>query len=506
MEPNTPSLFFARGLTGQEAMEKLKGQTGNMSPIQDGWTTETHTDGRTYHVPTFALVSNGSVPVSKSTLVALAPFNSGVKELLDKNVADTVQLPATMLIGFEKSAQAAHGAYAFIHQIQNGLGVEQGKQLSQSEFNDRFRNNPALQRQVNDLAATLGNVGTQSTAHALVQLQASGKANEIFGLIGASPDRIQTFVDDAKNREIAAQEAAKKGADAEAKAFTKDSAIQASQDNSNPARQQAAKNWLAANKQYDVSVAGDKTAAEAKAKAAATSGTGKNDDGSWNVSSIPVKLVEGTMDPTQMSKRSQDYNQKIEQADKYSQEKYGKPFDIAKAQSDYKFANNPQTQNTLKYLNSLTGSDNKSGNLAALVDQSNKITRTDFPALNDVAAWARLKSGDPQMASYYAAVTEVADQVAKILQGGGSGTSDAKLKQASELFDKGFSKDQIVGVSQTLRTLLANRKNELVGDNRYLQRQYGVSVPVAQPSGRPVIQNGKVIGYTSDGKTMTPVQ
>ena len=78
------------------------------------------------------------------------------------------------------------------------------------------------------------------------------------------------------------------------------------------------------------------------------------------------------------------------------------------------------------------------------------------------------------MAAYYTAVTEVADQVAKILQGGGAGggTSDAKLKQASELFDKGFSKDSINAVSTTLRDLLANRKKEMIGTNRYLVKQF----------------------------------
>ena len=236
-----------------------------------------------------------------------------------------------------------------------------------------------------------------------------------------------------------------------------------------------AKRWLSANAQAKAATA----SAEARAKASVAATSARNEDGSWNQSSIPVALVEATMDPSQLSKRSGDYNQKLQDANAYSLQKYGKPFDIAQAQSDYKFANTPATQNTLRYLNSLTGSDNKGGNLGALVDLSSKISRTDFPSLNDAAAWAKLQTGNAQMASYYTAVTEVADQVAKILQGGGSGsgTSDAKLKQAAELFDKGFSKDQIAGVATTLRTLLANRKTELIGDNRYLKKQFGGSTP-----------------------------
>lgn len=219
--------------------------------------------------------------------------------------------------------------------------------------------------------------------------------------------------------------------------------------------------------------------------APASGGSAQPSGAKWDPSSIPVKLVEGSMDPSQLSKRGSTYSFYLEQADRYSREKYGQPFDIAQASSDYSFAKNTQTQSTIKYLNSLTGADGKSGNLGALIDMSNKISRTDFPAINDAAAWARLETGDPAMASYHTAITEVADQVGKILQGGGSGagTSDAKLKQAQEMFRVGFSKDQITGVGTTLRTLLGNRKSELIGDNRYLQRQYGGVRPSQRPSG-----------------------
>lgn len=180
-------------------------------------------------------------------------------------------------------------------------------------------------------------------------------------------------------------------------------------------------------------------------------------------------LVEGDMNPSQLNRRSKDYNSTIAEARAYSMAKYGKPFDIAKADADYKYATNKSTQDTLKYLNSLTGADNKGGNLADLVQQSNAITRTQFPGLNDTAAWARLEAGDPAMAAYHTTVTEVADQVAKILQGSG-GTSDAKMKQANELFRTGYNKQQVQAVASDLRGLLANRKTEMIGDNRYLKK------------------------------------
>jgi hypothetical protein len=147
----------------------------------------------------------------------------------------------------------------------------------------------------------------------------------------------------------------------------------------------------------------------------------------------------------------------------------------AQATEDYKFASNVGVQLTLKGLENLVGPDGKSGNLQEVVKSSNDIKRTDFPAVNDVEAWARINKGDPKMAGYYAQVLEVSDQIAKVLQGGGTGsaTSDAKLKQAQNLLNSGFSKDQIKGIADGLSPLLANRKGSMIGNNRYLKNQYG---------------------------------
>lgn len=485
-----------RGLTHAEVMQKFPQMSqNNFIPIghrdmlnDDGSPMVDPKTGVPYREPLFAVVP----PNAQVTVTPELKEMFGIQDPKINEIPVGTVISLSHFLNWNNSHIAQVGATDALKDSANQIAAVTGKPAA--DVSKAIQADPLLRRNAAAIGKYLGHGNNISDA-----IEAMQKDKDIDPGVVARVSRVLGLGEtDAKGKSVA-QRLAEKRADelAAEKAKQKAAEKKAELEVTNSPEAIAG----AAN------LAGAKASAEAKAKAAATSSTGKNDDGSWNPSSLPVKLVEGTIDPSQLSKRSQDYNQKLEQADKYSQEKYGKPFDIAKAQSDYKFANNPQTQNTLKYLNSLTGSDNKSGNLAALVDQSNKITRTDFPALNDVAAWARLKSGDPQMASYYAAVTEVADQVAKILQGGGSGTSDAKLKQASELFDKGFSKEQIVGVSQTLRTLLANRKNELVGDNRYLQKQYGVAAtPVAQPSGRPVIQNGKVIGYTIDGKTMTPVQ
>lgn len=215
--------------------------------------------------------------------------------------------------------------------------------------------------------------------------------------------------------------------------------------------------------------------------------------GGDNVQSLAQELVTGNLAPADLSKRSTgigSYNDILNAANQISQQLYGKPFDIAKASTDYTYANNKTTQDTLNYLGSLTGgaNDPSGGNLGQLISLSAQVAQpkgllglgqSNFPALNDATQWAKLSSGDPQIAAYYATLLEVSDQIAKVLQGGGgSGTSDAKLAQAQSLFQKGFTKDQISSVASSLKDLLGNRAKSIIGDNPYLStyaQQFGIT-------------------------------
>jgi hypothetical protein len=200
------------------------------------------------------------------------------------------------------------------------------------------------------------------------------------------------------------------------------------------------------------------------------------------IQSNAQQLVEGSIDPSNLSKRGKTYDPTLAAANAYSMAKYGKPFDVAKAAGDYKFATNVGTYNTLNYLNSLTGRDNQSGNLTSVVNLSDKLSRSDFPPINAVDQWAKLSAGHDDVAAYRAGLLEVSDQIAKILQGGGTGnaTSDSKLKDAQGLLDKNFNSRQIRSVALELRELLANRKKEIIGDNRYLMQWHGAA---AAPGG-----------------------
>lgn len=230
--------------------------------------------------------------------------------------------------------------------------------------------------------------------------------------------------------------------------------------------------------------------AAGKAAAEAKYGGAGND----TVNNLAQQLVSGNLAPSELSKRttgSASYNAVLQAADQYSMATTGKHFSIAQADRDYKFAQRPQTQDTLNYLKSLTGTIDPNGNLTGgnldeLVALSDSIDRTQFPALNNAKKWTSISTGDPKYAQFQAVAVEVADQVAKILQGGsgGGGTSDAKLQQAANLFNTGFTKEQLSGVIDSLKPLLQNRAKAMISDNPYLSdyaSDLGVETGIADP-------------------------
>jgi hypothetical protein len=207
---------------------------------------------------------------------------------------------------------------------------------------------------------------------------------------------------------------------------------------------------------------------EAKARAAAAATSARNEDGSWNMNSIPVSLVEGTMDPSQLSKRNADYNSKLESTNAYSMSKYGKPFDIAKAQSDYGYAKNVQTQNTLKALDNIV---QQGGAIDIAQNAAKGLPALNSQTINKIFNIADAEFGDHRVTDFRTAMLGLADNYSKV-QGGGVST-DSNRQQSLDLLKEAYSKGQLAGAMEIMRKDLTSVKSSKIGDNRYLQRQYG---------------------------------
>ncbi len=213
-------------------------------------------------------------------------------------------------------------------------------------------------------------------------------------------------------------------------------------------------------------------AAEARARAAATAASSRNEDGSWNMGSIPVALVEGNMDPSQLSKRSADYNQKLQDANAYSLQKYGKPFDIAQAATDYKQANNPQVQSMLKMVGAMSAPN---GELAIAVNAAKALPQMNSSLLNKVFNITETQFGSDAATNFHTAMIGFSDLYAKVM-GGGVGT-DALRQSAMDVLKDGYSHGQIAGSIKVLQQQIEARRDQMIGNNPYLRKQFGGSSP-----------------------------
>jgi hypothetical protein len=210
--------------------------------------------------------------------------------------------------------------------------------------------------------------------------------------------------------------------------------------------------------------------AEAQAKADVASASSHLENGDWNPASLPVGLVEGTVDPSQLSKRGATYTAQLEDANRYSLSKYGKPFDIAKAQADFGYAKNSQTQNTLRMINGMT---EPGGAIQIADDAAKKLPQLNSSLLNKVFNAAATEFGSSEASDFHTAMLGLADEYSKIMGGGIS--SDTGRQQSLDLLKAAYSKGQLAGAIAIMRKDIAARKSAIVGDNRYLQRQFGGS-------------------------------
>jgi hypothetical protein len=132
-------------------------------------------------------------------------------------------------------------------------------------------------------------------------------------------------------------------------------------------------------------------------------------------------------------------------------------FDFAAAESNYAYGKNTGTQNTVRYI------DNISKTLPVLEQASQEFARSQVRSINSILKSGKSQFGAVDVAKFDLARTILADEIAKIMQGGGSGsgTSDAKLKQASELLAGDMTAQQFQTVLDTAKELISARRDTL---------------------------------------------
>jgi hypothetical protein len=174
------------------------------------------------------------------------------------------------------------------------------------------------------------------------------------------------------------------------------------------------------------------------------------------------------MDPQQLSKRGTTYNYYLQEADRYSREKYGRPFDAGQASIDYGYARNPQTQNTLRMINGMT---EKGGAIEIAQSAAKALPQFDSQTANRVFNAFETEFGSQATTNFHTAMLGLADEYSKVMGGGIS--SDTGRQQALDILKAAYSRGQLGGAIDIMQRDLAARKTALIGGNRYLEKQFG---------------------------------
>jgi len=195
-----------------------------------------------------------------------------------------------------------------------------------------------------------------------------------------------------------------------------------------------------------------------------------------------IDVVEGRLDPSQISPRSPQYPYVLNAANQYSMAQYGQPFDFAKASSDYGYAKNPTTQNTLKMVAAMT---EPGGSIEIAQNAAKNLPRFNSTLANQVFNAAATQFGSKEATDFHTAMLGLADEYSKVMGGGVS--SDTGRQQSLDLLKAAYSKGQLAGAVDIMRRDINARKSALIGNNTYLQRQYSPraagAASVTQPTG-----------------------
>jgi hypothetical protein len=147
-------------------------------------------------------------------------------------------------------------------------------------------------------------------------------------------------------------------------------------------------------------------------------------------------------------------------------------FDMEEAESTYTLAKSPQFQQTIRYMQSVTES------MPRLLASARQLNNGRIRSLNALVNAGNHQINNVDLKRFQTDVLGVSDEVAKILQGGGtgSGTSDAKLRQAQSILSTSDSPAAIATALEELSALIGYRQTALTRGT-YLERQAPAAAP-----------------------------
>lgn len=178
-------------------------------------------------------------------------------------------------------------------------------------------------------------------------------------------------------------------------------------------------------------------------------------------------------------------------------------FNFEEAESTYGLVKSPAFQNTVRYMDSVQES------IPLVIDRANKLANGNIRGINALVNAGKNQFNGVDLKKFQTDRTLVADEIAKILQGGGtgSGTSDAKLKQASEILGSTDSPRAIAAAMGEVQSLIGYRRKAMTRGTYMEGTQAKGAEPAAAASYAQTATgpDGHKIGTNDGGKTWMDV-
>lgn len=149
-------------------------------------------------------------------------------------------------------------------------------------------------------------------------------------------------------------------------------------------------------------------------------------------------------------------------------------FNFEEAESTYQLVKSPGFQNTIRYMDSVVES------MPRVQASANQLANGNVRSLNALRVAGQNQFNNVDVKKFQTDVLFVSDEIAKILQGGGSGsgTSDAKLRQAQEILSTSDSPRAIAAALAEAAAMMGNRRSALTRGT-YLEKTGALRDPSA---------------------------
>lgn len=200
-----------------------------------------------------------------------------------------------------------------------------------------------------------------------------------------------------------------------------------------------------------------------------------------DVNALAQQLVNGTLAPSQLSKRTNSYNAVLNAANALSLAQTGQPFDAMTAEQQFQFGKSEKTQLIVSSARIALQTIDRA------VASSNNVDRGQLSFVNNLVIGTKKATSDPKTAVFITDINSLGDEIGTVL-GQGSAT-DFKTQLGLLIADKSLSKEAFAAAMNELAHLFKNKINTTLdqagkgtlpnstsaGDIESIKSQYGIS-------------------------------